>query len=343
MEQAEAHCKGASKDLLMKNLFKFPKEALLFVQEVARIHEDLKLEEVIRNLIEEDTLEYNMYTLNEEKVSNKDLNRIKRLDLALEFTTSKQNLEFIIFIENQTSNDRAMIFRMLEYITATMLEKLSSKTYDVNKGLPRPIPILIYIGQDNCTMPVQMEEYFKTPQISSVGVQFKTHIVDLGGKHFRQILENTSTPSIFLQLMKALYTNDHEAFEVQRKALYKNLNKQEYEVAQYYKNILGLLATDFVDLFVDTNKTNQGEVERMATTVREILDIDNIIINAQKQGLQEGREEGMQQGMQQGMQHAKEQVAIALLDILEDTIISKKTGLSLEEVIKLRERYQLQH
>lgn len=309
---------SVSKDALMKNLFKFPKETLLFVKEVARINEDTLLEQFIHRLLSDTSLSYTMYALNEEKISSTDYNRFKRLDLALEFRTDTENLEFIIFIENQTTNDRTMIFRMLEYITATMLEKLGSKNYDVSKGLPRPIPILIYIGAEACHMPVQMEEYFKMPMVSSAGITFKTHLVDLGGKEYQQILENTSTPSIFLQLMKAIYTADDEGFKTQRQALYDNLRVQESEVADYYKGVLGVLAIDFVEYFSGTTGMDKKEVERMATTVREILDIDNIISRAQKEGI--------------------EKTIISFLDILDDKTIAERTGISIEEIAKLREQ-----
>lgn len=310
---------SASKDALMKNLFKFPKETLLFVKEVARINEDTLLEQFIHRLLSDTSLSYTMYALNEEKISSTDYNRFKRLDLALEFRTDTENLEFIIFIENQTTNDRTMIFRMLEYITATMLEKLGSKNYDVNKGLPRPIPILIYIGKDTCHMPIQMEEYFKVPVISSAGITFKTHLVDLGGKEYQQILENTSTPSIFLQLMKAIYTADDEGFKTQRQALYDNLRTQESEVADYYKGIFGLLVADFVDYFLETTYIDKKEVERMATTFREMLGIDDIIDTAKKQEAY--------------------RIVISLLDILDDETISRKTDVPIEEVAKLRKQH----
>lgn len=309
---------SVSKDALMKNLFKFPKETLLFVKEVARINEDTPLEQFIHRLLSDTSLSYTMYALNEEKISSTDYNRFKRLDLALEFRTDTENLEFIIFIENQTTNDRTMIFRMLEYITATMLEKLGSKNYDVSKGLPRPIPILIYIGKDTCHMPIQMEEYFKVPVISSAGITFKTHLVDLGGKEYQQILDNTSTPSIFLQLMKAIYTADDEGFKTQRQALYDNLRVQEPEVADYYKGIFGLLVADFVDYFLETTYIDKKEVERMATTFREMLGIDDIIDTAKKQEAY--------------------RIVISLLDILDDETISRKTDVPIEEVAKLRKQ-----
>lgn len=316
---------STSKDRLMKNLFKFPQEALAFVKEVARINEDIKLEEVVNRLLSDASITYKMFTLNEEKEDSIDSNKYKRLDLALEFVSDTENLEFIIFIENQTTNDRAMPLRMLEYITATMLEKLKANHYNIDRGLPRPIPILIYIGRDNLAMPVQMGDYFKTPAIANVGVDFKAHLVDLGGKDFCQIMDNTNTPSIFLQLMKAIYTGDQDAFHRQRQALYDNLSQQIPEVSNHYQRLTGLLATDFLDLFLETTIIDEEEVNKMANTMREILKVDELL----------------QEGMEQGIEQTKRESAKALLDLLDNKTIADRIGLTVQEVSKIREEYPL--
>ena len=257
--------------------------------------------------------------------------------MALEFKTDTKDIEFIIFIENQTTNDKSMVFRMIEYITATMLEKFESNQYDVSKGLPRPIPILIYIGNKSCKMPTQMEDYFKMAPISNAGMSFRTHLVNLGGKEYQQILENNSTPSAFLQLMKALYTGDHGGFEEQCSAIKKQLSIKETEVANYYKRMIGLLATDFVDYFTEENNTEKGEVERMATTVREILQLDRIIGDATREGIEQGREIGKEIGRKQAIL----EMICSFLDLLDDQTIAERTGVPIEEVAKLRKEHQV--
>lgn len=82
---------------------------------------------------------------------------------------------------------------------------------------------------------------------------------------------------------------------------------------------MGLLVTDFVDYFSEITDINKKEVERIATTVREILDIDNIINNAKKQEAYK--------------------IVVSLLDILDDETISKKTDVPIEEVVKLRKQH----
>lgn len=275
-----------SKDKLMKDLFKFPKETLLFVKEVARINEDIILEETIDRILKNSNIQYDMFSLSEEKTSGKSENQFKRLDLALEFRTEQEQLEFIVFIENQTTNDKTMLLRMMEYITATLLEKLQSKDYNISKGLPRPIPILIYLANDNCSMPVSLEQYFKTPQIAAKGVKFETYLVDLGGKEYFQVLENLSTTSIFLQLMKALIAQNQGAFIGQIQVLKENLKSKDYEISRFYETKLEMIASEFINFVDETNVYTQSEVKNMALSLKEIQRISGVdkIIKAEQEG-----------------------------------------------------------
>lgn len=55
-----------------------------------------------------------------------------------------------------------------------------------------------------------------------------------------------------------------------------------------------------------------------------------------KEKFQEGLVQGIEQGIEQGVEQTKLENAKALLDVLEDEVIAKKIGLSLEVVKKLR-------
>ncbi len=55
-----------------------------------------------------------------------------------------------------------------------------------------------------------------------------------------------------------------------------------------------------------------------------------------EQGIQQGLEQGLEQGMQQGMQTTQVEIAQRLLEFLDAETVSQTTGLSLEEVQRLR-------
>lgn len=55
-----------------------------------------------------------------------------------------------------------------------------------------------------------------------------------------------------------------------------------------------------------------------------------------EQGRQEGRQEGREEGREEGMREAKLEIAKQLLDVLDEELISQKTGLSLEDIQNLK-------
>ncbi|ONI37807.1 hypothetical protein AN639_09365 [Candidatus Epulonipiscium fishelsonii] len=57
-----------------------------------------------------------------------------------------------------------------------------------------------------------------------------------------------------------------------------------------------------------------------------------------KKGLKQGKEEGLKQGKEEGLKEKTIEIAISLLDILDDETIALKTKLSLKEIQKLRKR-----
>ena len=61
------------------------------------------------------------------------------------------------------------------------------------------------------------------------------------------------------------------------------------------------------------------------------------IEKGREQGMEKGREQGIERGREEGLKEGKLQIARNLLDVLSDEKIANTTGLSLEEVRKLRE------
>lgn len=65
----------------------------------------------------------------------------------------------------------------------------------------------------------------------------------------------------------------------------------------------------------------------------------NMINTAEERGFNKGVEQGRFQGIEEGIEKGKKQVAISLLDVLDDETIAAKTGLDLDTVRKLREDF----
>ena len=62
------------------------------------------------------------------------------------------------------------------------------------------------------------------------------------------------------------------------------------------------------------------------------------LVKGREEGRVEGREEGLSKGREEGREDAKQQIAINLLQLgTPCEIVAKATGLSVEEVTKLKE------
>ena len=60
------------------------------------------------------------------------------------------------------------------------------------------------------------------------------------------------------------------------------------------------------------------------------------LLERDREKIEEGIEKGIEKGRKEGKLEEKLEIARNLLDILDDETISKKTGLGIEEVRKLR-------
>jgi len=67
------------------------------------------------------------------------------------------------------------------------------------------------------------------------------------------------------------------------------------------------------------------------------LDYKNVMDYAKEMAKEEGLQEGLKEGKEVGLKEAKIDIAKNLLDILDDEIISLKTGLSIDLINKLRD------
>jgi flagellar biosynthesis/type III secretory pathway protein FliH len=87
-----------------------------------------------------------------------------------------------------------------------------------------------------------------------------------------------------------------------------------------------------------SNDSVQREIYEMRAKI--LKDKVSALNKAMEKGIQQGIEQGIQKGLEQGSEQGEKNKAIAiaknLLDVLDDEIISLKTGLLIEEVEKLR-------
>ncbi|HCA97846.1 MAG TPA: transposase, partial [Cyanobacteria bacterium UBA9226] len=82
------------------------------------------------------------------------------------------------------------------------------------------------------------------------------------------------------------------------------------------------------------------EVANIATLNREELEElehREIYIIDQRNAIKKAQQQGLEQGLEQGAKEKSLEIARKLLDILDEATISQTTGLSLEEIQRLKE------
>lgn len=83
-----------------------------------------------------------------------------------------------------------------------------------------------------------------------------------------------------------------------------------------------------------------GEQDNYHKNLKVYRDLMNSFDTADREGFKRGVERGLKQGIEEGLEKgikkSKIEIAKNLLDILDNELIASKTGLTLEEIEKLR-------
>jgi len=85
--------------------------------------------------------------------------------------------------------------------------------------------------------------------------------------------------------------------------------------------------------FLKLPKVEQDKYHKNLKVYRDLI---NSVDTAFSEGVQEGFEKGIEKGMEKGKLEEKKEIAKSLLDVLDVEIISLKTGLTIEEIEKLK-------
>ena len=234
----------------------------------------------------------------------------RRADLVARVQDTKTGNPYLLHIEIQNSNINQMPLRMMRYYTDIRLS-----------GFEEPLhQYLIYIGKDRLTMPDGIDE----PEF-----RYQYRILDMRQIDCDALLQQDSPDALVLAILcdfKNRPAKDVVHYIVKR---LKTLLKDDESGFRRYIDMLEILSEN-----LELQETIK-EVEKMLTHV-DLKKLPSYQLGLE-QGLEEGREEGLEAGIEKGREEEKLQVARNLLDILPDEKIAKSTGLSLQEIRRLRE------
>ena len=259
-------------------------------------------------------------------------------DLLTKVKIDGEEAYIYFLIEFQSSPDRFMALRVLNYLVLFYMELL--KADKGLKSLPPVLPILLYNGSADWTSPENIKDLIRPfPFIEEFYPDFryfkiiekdfnKEDLAEIGNAVAAMFLVENTTKEQFESLTDELIRFiSHESAQaiglvaLWMKQLYKNerIDKKSLDEVYLLKN----------------EKEAKNMIQETVKQVKEEW-LQQGIARGIEQGIEQGLEQGLEQGIEQGM-HKKAFAAARALKRqgVDIKIISQATGLSEEEINSL--------
>ncbi|GAB4221174.1 MAG TPA: Rpn family recombination-promoting nuclease/putative transposase [Spirochaetota bacterium] len=265
-------------------------------------------------------------------------------DIIYKLRFKNTDMYIYLLIEFQSTVDKFIAFRMLQYIVELYRELIYSHNV---KKLPVVFPIMIYNGDKVWKAPLTLEELIDIPEILHECLQYVPRF------RYYPLIENELNPVILQKMMNVistvflLETGDDAIF-------YKTIDRIKDLVQIYTEKGEFLLIRTLLywllhylqshgivdgDEKISENliKTPQEATSMLAQTLKKIK--SDLI----KEGFNKGIEKGIQKGIKQGKLIGKheERIAIArnlLKSGIDDKTIIKITKLTKDQLKELKNR-----
>ena len=267
--------------------------------------------------------------------------RERRTDLqfSIETQDSKEKVTLVFLIEHKSYQDPHVLLQMLAYqlgIYEIMAKDKGGRL--LVKGLRPVIPILVYQGKDKSwKAPREFQDYLNwTPELKkrfgAYVVNSRPYFVNIAGLDLEKEDKDLTIYPV-LYILKYIWDLDtdklREFFKLSRQLSLEDRRVLIKSIASYIQKYDPYFSWDLLqDIEEKIITDKEGRVMSLFQHT-----VDEAVDKAQKESLQEGIRKGMQQGMQV---RDKEIVSNMLKSHLDTSLICKVTGLSADEIQKLK-------
>ena len=278
----------------------------------------------------------------------KDLVDIKTLELQKEsfidealkksysdllFATPKNQYVYLL-LENQSSVDNMMAFRLLKYMISICDMHMQKEPKP--KKLPLIYPIIFYTGKRKYTAPRCIWDLFINPQLAEQCFAGEHQLIDLSSMTNDQLLDGKWT-GILQYFMRHIQERDllkrwQEIIDLLPHRLHITIDDidESYLKSIIWYTVSGIETSQHQE-FEALLKSNLNKKEDIMGSIAEMWENQGIEKGIQ-QGIQRGKAEGIAEGME------KEKLLIAqnmLANGINVDLVMKTTGLSRKQVIDL--------
>ncbi|GIW21873.1 MAG: hypothetical protein KatS3mg068_0880 [Candidatus Sericytochromatia bacterium] len=268
------------------------------------------IRELLETFVNVDLVKY--IDFNSVEIINKsfilDSNKEKESDIIYKIKLKEQysdiSLYIVILLEFQSSVDKNMLYRMIEY--TLLLYKELEKT---NKKLPPVFPIVLYTGSKKWNVPNDLNQIVKGNELlKDYGLKFKYFLLDVN-KYTKEQLQEIGNIISTLFLAEIIETENIQELGNQIDKLIENENNKE-NIKQLIKFILNIYKKDEE---IDYNKLQEDLNSKFRSGSMLVENVLKFEKKARMKGFKEGIEKGKIEGLKEGELIATRNKLIKLL------------------------------
>jgi predicted transposase/invertase (TIGR01784 family) len=269
------------------------------------------------------------------RLSNKSYTdeKLAQLHSDLVYTCQIDNQEAYIYIliEQQTTPERLLPFRFLQYNVAMLAEHLTqNKKEKRRQRLPTILNLCLYTGkQTPYPYALDIYECFEDPMLARAEMFKPLSLVDLGQMEEDELASH-GTADLLEMLLK----------QSQKRTYFNWIKEHPEEIKKLLDRFYGISGIIYI-LGVEKKHSAEELLQAIGNIVPQRKeDIMTAAQQLEQRGELRGIQQGMQQGIQQGMQQEKLHIAKNMLSKLhlDMQTVAKATGLSEEELMKLQQQ-----
>ena len=251
----------------------------------------------------------------------------KEADIVYKANIEGKEVIFYTLLEFQSTVDYRMPLRLLFYINEILREYIKNaqeKDKKNKKGfnVPAVIPIVLYNATRKWNAPRYFKDIVNKNELFGENiVNFKYELFDISHEYTKEeLMKNKNiTSAIFLLDQKV----EPLEFLDRLKAIALEFNKltvtQKMILKHWIRNTVDKTIAEDAVIILDSNKEG---VEKMVA--------NNAFM------IEEMKEKAEKEGIKEGTKKKAIEIAKNLIGVLDDKVIAEKTGLTIEEIKKLK-------
>lgn len=231
-----------------------------------------------------------------------------------------------VLCEHQLTPDRLITLRMQKYILRICSDHLKKNP---STKLPLIYPMLLYTGKAKYNAPLSLWELFEDSELAKKFFTKPVQLIDVS-KLTEEELKSKAYAGLMLHFLQKIHEKEILPYIEAYKEIIKMISEKDFT---YIEDLL---------IYV-LEKGESKRMEEVLITFQETV-IDNkkgkvmtIAEQLREQGRIAGMQIGIEKGIEKGRQEGIKKVAVNMLtEGVNIKIVSKSTGLSIEEIRRLK-------